>query len=89
MKIVVYGISTCDECMLLKNNLQTMKLPFDFLDADSEKHSQFLDEKFVDMLPFVIIYDDNSKNIWEKSGKITLTEIVNEIERTTRDSRRA
>lgn len=86
MKIQIYGVSNCDHCLLVKNALDIMKIDYEFLDAEDDTNSAFLDSLNVELLPYVLISDDNENIVFSKSGKVTITEIVSEIKRSTRDS---
>jgi hypothetical protein len=76
MKLQIYGSYDCEHCMMITTGLMAMNIAHEFLDANQPEHEKTLDDLNVDMLPFVQLVDDNGKVVWQKSGKVTLTEIV-------------
>jgi len=74
--IQIYGNYTCEHCMTILSGLTQMDIPFVFLDADKPQFEDLLDSLDVELLPFVRILDDKGTVIFEKSGKVSLTEIV-------------
>lgn len=64
-----------------------MHKEFDLHDADTEESGKILDQLGVELLPFVQLIDDKGDVYWQKSGNVTLTEIINnEAQRGTRTS---
>ena len=58
MRIVVYSASWCVNCARLKKYLDTVGIPFEVVDTDSDEGMELARANNVHSLPTTFIYDD-------------------------------
>ena len=79
--IRIFGSSTCRRCGVLTSGLKLLNRPFVFIDAMAPENDPICDEFEVDALPHVQIIDENTVVLWQKSDKVSLTDIVAQLKR--------
>lgn len=82
IKIRIFGSEKCEMCKRFKNELKSISLPFEFIDAMSEENQEICDKYSVDNLPHIQAFiNDSEKIIYEHRGYIQLSYFINNIQK--------
>lgn len=78
MKVIKYGATWCNPCVLQGERLKEVGLFYTEIDVDED--SKAFEEKHVREIPYLEFYDDNDKLLETHSGLMTVEELK-EIEK--------
>jgi hypothetical protein len=82
IKIRIFGNEKCEMCQRIKNELKSISLPFEFIDAMLDENQDICDRYSVEKLPHIQAFIDNSEKIvYEHRGYIQISLFINNIQK--------